>query len=146
MRFAAKSLSAGDFQTWVAKARGRPMLDRATYLTLERPTEGHPVLRFASVDPNLFDAVVNMCVEPGKMCMHQIMMADAMGGVPAERAGDVRAVTYDKDKARGTDTPLSQTAPPTSPFNDNRLDPNAPVDRGSQPQGGGSGHQSHSSH
>ena len=58
--------------------------------------------RFAANDPQLFDAVVNMCVEPGKMCMHDMMSLDAAGGAGIAGIGNVRQVTYDKFAARGT--------------------------------------------
>jgi len=81
MRFGAHSVSANDFDKWVGSARASgASLDRATYLKLEKPSEKDPVRHFASVDPGLFDAVVNMCVEPGKMCMNQMMALDAAGG------------------------------------------------------------------
>ena len=104
MRFAAKSLSAADFDKLVADARASNggELDRPTYLKLEKPSEKEPVRRFASVDPQLFDAVVNMCVEPGKMCMHDMMSIDAAGGAGIAGIGNVRAVTYDKFAARGS--------------------------------------------
>src|SRR3546814_12507696 len=50
------------------------------YLKLEKPSEKVPARRFAAVEPQLFDAIVNMCVEPGKMCMHDLMSIDAAGG------------------------------------------------------------------
>lgn len=104
MRFAVKSLPADAFAKWVAetKASQGGSLDRPTYLKLEKPSEKEPARRFASVDPQLFDAVVNMCVEPGKMCMHDMMSVDAAGGAGIAGIQNVRAVTYDKFAARGS--------------------------------------------
>jgi len=104
MRFAVKSLPAGEFDKWVAEAKASTEgdLDRLTYLKLEKPSEKEPVRRFAAVDPQLFDAVVNMCVEPGKMCMHDMMSIDAKGGAGIAGIHNVRSVTYDKFAARGT--------------------------------------------
>ncbi|MDZ3831611.1 MAG: ubiquinol oxidase subunit II [Sphingopyxis sp.] len=103
MRFAVKSLPAAEFEQWVASAKkGSSALDRLAYLKLEKPSEKEPVQHFASVEPQLFDAVVNMCVEPGKMCMHDMMSIDAAGGAGIAGIGNVRAVTYDKFAARGT--------------------------------------------
>lgn len=104
MRFAVKSLPAADFDKWVADARASTDggLDRATYLKLEVPSEKEPVRHFATVDPQLFDAVVNMCVEPGKMCMHDMMAIDARGGAGIAGIQNVRSVAYDKFAARGT--------------------------------------------
>ena len=36
---------------------------------------------YAKVLSSLFDAVVNRCVEPGKMCMSQMMDVDSRGGM-----------------------------------------------------------------
>ena len=104
MRFKVKSLPVPAFDQWVAaaKASGEGDLGRAAYLKLEKPSQKEPVRRFATVDPQLFDAVVNMCVEPGKMCMHDMMAIDAKGGAGIAGIQNVRSVTYDKFAARGT--------------------------------------------
>ena len=43
-------------------------------------------MRFAAVQPGLFDRVVNRCVEPGKPCMVDVMRHDmtAGGGNPSD--------------------------------------------------------------
>ncbi len=104
MRFKVKSLPAPAFDQWVAaaKASGGGDLDRAAYLKLEKPSQKEPVRRFAAVDPQLFDAVVNMCVEPGKMCMHDMMAIDAKGGAGIAGIQNIRSVAYDKFAPRGT--------------------------------------------
>lgn len=104
MRFAVKSLPAGAFDKWVAQAKASGTdLDRAAYLKLEVPSEKVAVQRFAAVEPQLFEAVVNMCVEPGKMCMHDMMSIDAKGGAGIAGIHNVRSLTYDKYAARGTE-------------------------------------------
>lgn len=81
MRFAFHGMSAADFDRWVENARGAgAKLDRATYLELAKPSQREAVRRFASVEPDLFDAVVNRCVERGRMCMADMMAIDASGG------------------------------------------------------------------
>jgi cytochrome o ubiquinol oxidase subunit 2 len=60
------------------------------------------VRRFAAVEPQLFDAVVNMCVEPGKMCMHDMMSIDAKGGAGIAGIHNVRDIASDKFAARGS--------------------------------------------
>ena len=103
MRFAARSLSPADFDAWVKAARASDAgtLDRAAYLQLERPSENAPVRRFASVEAGLFDRVVNLCVEPGKMCMRDMMAIDMRGGAGLAGVHNVRPLTYDKFAARG---------------------------------------------
>lgn len=103
MRFGVKSLELAAFDRWVGEARGagKP-LDRATYLKLEKPSEKEPVRRFAQVEPNLFERIVNLCVEPGKMCMHDMMAIDAKGGLGLAGAYNIRDLSYDKFAARGS--------------------------------------------
>jgi cytochrome o ubiquinol oxidase subunit 2 len=81
MTFKFHGLSNEGFAQWVdkAKAEGK-QLDSATYLNLLKPSERDPVQRFSSVQTDLYDKVLNRCVEEGKMCMHHVMAIDAAGG------------------------------------------------------------------
>jgi len=82
MRFAFHGLDQAGFDKWVADARAAgSTLSRETYLQLEQPSERNPVTRYASVAPGLFDAIVNRCVEPNRMCMRDVMAIDAQGGL-----------------------------------------------------------------
>lgn len=82
MHFKFHGLSAADFERWVQAAKaGAGTLGRDDYLHLQQPSANEPVRRYATVAPDLFDAVVNRCVEPGKMCMNQMMAIDAHGGM-----------------------------------------------------------------
>ena len=76
-------------------------LDRDTYLELEKPSEKVPVIHYASVDDRLFDAVVNMCVEPGKMCMGEMMDIDRKGGLGLAAVKNTLPLVYDKYAGRG---------------------------------------------
>ena len=78
MTFKFHGLSTEDFDKWVAKAKseGQP-LTRSAYQELTRPSERHPVARFASVDPDLYRRVLNLCVADGQACMHETMAKDA---------------------------------------------------------------------
>ena len=97
MRFVTRGVSAGDFDAWAAGIRkGADALDRTAYLKLEQPSEKEPVRHFASVDPALFDAAVNLCVRPGKMCVNQMMAIDAEGGTGRAGQFNLAALTYDK--------------------------------------------------
>lgn len=78
MHFRFHGLSNGQFDQWVAKARmDDGSLDRAGYLALEKPSSDVPVMHFASVSPDLYDAILNRCVRPGTRCMSDTMRADA---------------------------------------------------------------------
>ena len=87
MTFKFHGLSQGDFDGWVAKAKAEgKALSSAAYLELAKPSERHPVERFASVEEGLYDKVLNRCVEEGKMCMHYMMAIDENGGQAYLRA------------------------------------------------------------
>lgn len=121
MRFAMRSVSGADFDKWVATvkttgAKPQPVgqeadapvdtalpavplggnLDRAAYLELEKPSEKVPAIRYATVEPKLFDAIVDMCVEPGKMCASEMMAIDARGGLGKAGIRNVTMLAYDK--------------------------------------------------
>ncbi len=102
MRFAMHGVSSADFARWAAGVHGgvhgagAATLDHAAYLQLERPSEHEPARHFAAVSPDLFDAVVNLCVRPGKMCMSQMMALDARGGAGAAGRWNVASLLYDK--------------------------------------------------
>lgn len=87
MTFKFHGLSNGDFDAWVQKAKTEgATLDRSEYLTLEKPSERDPVRLFGNVDSTLYHAVLNRCVEAGKMCMDEIMAKDAMANMKARAA------------------------------------------------------------
>jgi cytochrome o ubiquinol oxidase subunit 2 len=102
MRFRFHGLSDSDFAQWVSRIKeGGGTLDRRTYLDLEHPTENNPVQTFSDVTPALFHAAVNLCVEPAKMCMDEMMRIDAHGGLGLAGAFTVVPLTYDKFARRG---------------------------------------------
>jgi len=102
MRFVFHGASDADFEKWVADAKAKGgSLDRANYLQLERPSENEPVRYYANVDPALFKAILNMCVEPGKMCMSEMSAIDAKGGLGLKGARNVLPFEYDKYVRRG---------------------------------------------
>jgi cytochrome o ubiquinol oxidase subunit 2 len=79
MRFKYRGVSTADFDSWVQKTKaGGGMLNRADYLSLEKPTEREPVRRYGAVTPNLYDAIVNRCVASGTVCMSTMMAGDAV--------------------------------------------------------------------
>jgi cytochrome o ubiquinol oxidase subunit II len=104
MRFAFHGLTDGAaFDKWIADMKaGGGTLGREDYLALARPSENEPVRRFASVDPGLYLAIVNKCVEPGKMCMRDMAMIDAKGGLGLAGINNVAPLEYDKTARRGT--------------------------------------------
>jgi cytochrome o ubiquinol oxidase subunit 2 len=90
MRFRFHGLDDAGFAAWVARNKtGNLPLSKANYLKLEKPTENVPVMRFARIDPTLFDAVVNQCVRPGTTCMSDMMKMDK---------GDTASMKHTPDK------------------------------------------------
>jgi cytochrome o ubiquinol oxidase subunit II len=88
MRFKFLGMNAADFDRWVQKAKaGGKVLSRADYLQLEKPSERVPISRYRTVARDLFDAVVNRCVEQGKTCLRDMMAMDMHRGAapPAAR-------------------------------------------------------------
>ena len=81
MRFKFHGLSQQGFDQWVSKIKdGGKGFGRQEYLDFAKPSEREPVQYFASVDPQLYDAILNRCVEPNKLCMRDMMHIDAKGG------------------------------------------------------------------
>ena len=99
MRFGFRGVAPADFDAWVAKVKAGKdgALDRQVYLKLEQPSEREPVRHYAAVADDLFDAVVNMCVQPGKMCMSEMAMIDKRGGLGLAGIHNVAMLTYDKN-------------------------------------------------
>ena len=56
----------------------------------------------ALVESQLFDLIRNMCVEPGKMCMSEMMAIDAQGGLGLAGIATTLPLSYDKHARRGT--------------------------------------------
>jgi cytochrome o ubiquinol oxidase subunit 2 len=77
MRFKFFGLGSDDFDHWVRKAKAEGTeLSRGIYMQLEAPSERNPVRRYRAVAPDLFDAIVNRCVDQGKMCLREMMAMD----------------------------------------------------------------------
>ena len=79
MTFKFHGLSDEAFGQWVAKAKaeGQP-LTRDAYIALAKPSERHPVTRYAGIEGGLYQRVLNLCVAEGQPCMHEVMAKDAM--------------------------------------------------------------------
>lgn len=127
MRFRFHATDEAGFEQWVAKVRaGGAELDRDAYLELEKPSEREPVRHYARVDGDLYEAILNRCVDPRRMCMHEMMAIDAgngagrtrMEGLEARQRGDLRGRSYVQSAmCRAGDPPaaglpfLSRSAP-----------------------------------
>jgi cytochrome o ubiquinol oxidase subunit 2 len=137
MHFRLRGMANADFDHWIgeAKASGRT-LPTAAYLRLEKPSEKVPAIRFAAVQPGLFDRIVNRCVAPGTPCMSDVMARDQQvgGGNP-----------HDMRAGAGMPQGRDSAAPPRGEKPDGALfkngseiapAPNVTKPRGAQPPGG----------
>ena len=107
MNFKFHALDKNGFDAWVAKVKagGKP-LDVATYQSIEKPSEGVPPTYFTVPQPDLYGKILNMCVDPGKMCMSAMMAADAKGGGKAESGETRDRLKYDGARTReGNEAP-----------------------------------------
>jgi cytochrome o ubiquinol oxidase subunit 2 len=98
MRFKFLGVGAGDFDRWLQKAKAsKDELSRGSYMQLEQPSERDPVRRYSAVAPDLFDAIVNRCVDQGKMCLREMMAMDAQRPSGRESAQEPIALNLDLD-------------------------------------------------
>jgi cytochrome o ubiquinol oxidase subunit 2 len=60
MRFVVKSVPTGDFNTWLAQACGTgSALDDAGYAELAKPSKAVPPTTYRSVEPKLFERILD---------------------------------------------------------------------------------------
>jgi cytochrome o ubiquinol oxidase subunit 2 len=105
MRFRFYGMTAADFDGWIAKVKaGGGTLDRKDYLHLEQPSIKEPVHRYASIDAGLYDAILNLCVEPNKMCMRDMAAIDAKGGQSLASVYNISRLAYDRPRSRDGQT------------------------------------------
>ncbi|RYD50743.1 MAG: ubiquinol oxidase subunit II [Sphingobacteriales bacterium] len=104
MKFKFTGMQDDDFTAWVEKVKAsQTYLNRELYLSrLEIPTENEPVAHFGAVAPDLFPAILNMCVDPSKMCMGMMMAIDAKGGLGKQGIRLSNPLMYDKYERRGS--------------------------------------------
>jgi cytochrome o ubiquinol oxidase subunit 2 len=112
MRFKFHGLDQAGFDGWVARVKqGGTMLNRDTYLKLEKPSTKEPVRYYAGFDDGLYEAILNMCVRPGTMCMKDMMHIDMMGGGGLDSAENKKKLQHDNRHA--DDEGLGATFPAT---------------------------------
>ncbi len=90
MRFVARSVEQAEFDKWIEDVRtDNEALTRDRYLALAKPSENEPPQRFSAVHERLFDYILGGCVEPGRMCAHDMMAIDRRGGLGLASANNV---------------------------------------------------------
>ncbi|KQW41144.1 MULTISPECIES: ubiquinol oxidase subunit II [unclassified Roseateles] len=117
MRFKFHGLSNEDFARWVESSKaGGASLTRADYLKLEQPSAKEPVRRFASVEPGLWGAIVDRCVDGKKMCVSQMMAIDAAGGAgKGGLASTMKSPWRDADGGKRDRIVVAALCTPTNP-------------------------------
>jgi len=67
MRFVVKAVPTGDFDSWVAQVRGSgSALDLPAYAELAKPSEAVPPKTYRSVEPKLFDRIIEQTLSGPK--------------------------------------------------------------------------------
>lgn len=100
MRFKVRGVEDAEFRRWIAMARsGQQSLTRDAYLQLAKPSEREPVRHFSAVDSQLYDLILGMCVQPGKMCTHDMMAIDERGGLGLAGVHNVARLPDDRPRA-----------------------------------------------
>lgn len=118
MRFKFHGVSNEDFARWVESNKaGGQALTREDYLKLEQPSTKEPVRRFASVEPGLWGAIVDRCVDGKKMCASQMMAIDAAGGAgKGGVAGTMRSNWAAADGSKRERLVVAALCTPTNPL------------------------------
>ena len=103
MRFRLRGVDGAAFNAWVTQAKGSGRaLDLKTYRQLAQPSEKVPPALFAMVPSDMFQRIVERCVEPGTPCMSATMRHDR------------RDATHPADAPAGAQMPSQMTMPQTS--------------------------------
>ena len=112
MNFDFRGVSAQGFDDWVAKAKsaGTP-LNRDAYLQLDKPSEADPVRYYGSVENGLYDAILGMCVQPGRMCVSEMHHIDRSGGAGRDSESNRERLDYDNRRLESGDEPSGATFP-----------------------------------
>jgi len=74
MRFVLKGVDDAGFAQWLEQARASGLaLGLSTYREIAAPSESVPVIRFASIDRQLYTRILERCIEPGTPCMSELI-------------------------------------------------------------------------
>ena len=112
MNFAVRSMTPQAFDQWVAAVKSKgSALDQKTYDALRKPSEEVPHIYYSSVRPGLFDAILNMCTTPGKMCADQMMAIDANGGGGVDSEANRKRLITDSALSKEGDEAPAATFP-----------------------------------
>ncbi len=136
MRFKFHGLSRADFDALGAEGQGRRQAARAATATCSSSARASAsrCAATARVAPDLYDAIVNLCVEPGKMCMKR-HDGDRRAGRRRPRRR-ITPLAIDDRAARRTAAPrrCARSPPRSAPSTTRPAAPHGrPADRSSNP-------------
>ena len=81
MRFKFYGLTEKRFENWVKNVRAKGQgLDRKELIKLDKPSIGHPVSFYKVAEKGLWNRIINLCITDDKLCIHDMMVVDALGG------------------------------------------------------------------
>lgn len=102
MTFALRGVDQAGFDRWVGEAKhSGKALGTPLYMELVKPSERVPVMHFAGIEGDLFDRIVDRCVEPGSTCMSQMMGHGPHGMPPAGEKPEGAIFKGEEMKATG---------------------------------------------
>lgn len=100
MKFSFKGMSKSDFDSWVASIKaGGGDLTGPLFQQLEKPSAREPVHTYSTFTAGLYDKIVNLCVDPNKMCVSDMMAIDDQGGLGVGSVYNVASLSYDRSRA-----------------------------------------------
>jgi cytochrome o ubiquinol oxidase subunit 2 len=103
MRFKFHGTSQEDFDKWVQRTKSSTVqLDRADYTALEKPSIRDQVRHYGSVEADLFDAIVNRCVDRNATCMKDMMAEDAARATRNATSASLAAERTERRLAQAT--------------------------------------------
>ena len=103
MRFAFHGLDRRGLRRLDREGQGQPAA-RSAATTISSSKSRARTSRCAATAPSMpisTTPILNMCVEPGKMCMSEMMAIDAKGGLGQEGLNNTLPLAYDKYARRG---------------------------------------------
>lgn len=82
MRFKLRGLDAAEFDRWVAEAQASSAkMSMDDYRKLLAPSEKVKPTYFSSFDPEIYRKSLERCIEPGSICMTDLMAKGEHGGM-----------------------------------------------------------------